>query len=175
MTAKIEIREGRPHDIPMIEALYPQAFPDEDLLPLIGELLQETSGVISLVAMTGQTVAGHVVFTICRISGRPGEVALLGPLAVAPRLQKQGVGTAIVRAGLQLLEKSDVKWIYVLGDPAYYSRFGFQPDGKVAPPYELPAEWRGAWQSLGLHGAKPLIAGKFLVPPPWRKKALWLP
>ena len=121
-----------------------------------------------------EALAGHVIFTTCGIDGGTEKVALLGPLAVAPALQRRGVGTAIVRAGLQAMEKAGASGGYVLGDPAYYGRFGFKPEDGVAPPYPLPDEWRGAWQSLSLSGSAPL-QGNLTVPQPWRHKALWSP
>lgn len=54
--------------------------------------------------------------------------------------------------------------VYVLGDPAYYSRFGFEPDVNVRPPYPLPGEWRGAWQSLSLCDDAPPLHGTLSLP-----------
>ncbi|MHA1189117.1 MAG: GNAT family N-acetyltransferase, partial [Alphaproteobacteria bacterium] len=65
--------------------------------------------------------------------------------------------------------------VYVLGDPAYYRRLGFESEDSVKPPYPLPEEWRGAWQSLGLGAGKPPLRGKLSVPQPWRQRALWAP
>ncbi len=175
MSSGVEIRESLPEDVALIEALYPSAFPDEDLLPLVRELLKEGPAVLSLVAIADEALAGHVVFTTCSVAGSPDEVALLGPLAVAPARQKQGIGSAIVRAGLQQVQSAGASQVYVLGDPAYYSRFGFAPDENVTSPYPLPEEWRGAWQSLSLSGDKSPLQGALSVPEPWRKPALWGP
>ncbi len=171
----IETREILPNDDASIERLYRDAFPDEDLLPLVRELQREGPSVVSLVGIADQALAGHVAFTTCSIAGRTDKVALLGPLAVAPAWQRQGIGSAIVRVGLRRLENADTNQVYVLGDPAYYRRFGFEPDNRVTPPYHLPEEWRGAWQSLNLCGDKPPLDGKLTVPQPWRKPALWAP
>ncbi len=174
MTQAVDIRDSRASDLAAIERLYPEAFPDEDLLPLVRELLQAGPGVLSLVAVADGVLAGHVAFTSCTVAGRADTVALLGPLAVAPDRQRQGIGGALVRAGLERLEAAGTARVYVLGDPTYYSRFGFTPDGLVAPPYLLPEEWRGAWQSLSLgDGQQP--AGALVVPPLWRQPTLWGP
>lgn len=175
MTDRIEIRESQPDDLAAIEKLYPDAFPDEDLLPLVRELLREDAIVLSLVGMADEALVGHVIFTDCSLAGRPDKAALLGPLAVASVRQRQGVGSAIVRAGLQRLEDAGTKHVYVLGDPAYYGRFGFEPEDGVAPPYPLPEEWQGAWQSLSLGADKPSLHGELSVPHPWRQPALWAP
>jgi len=63
----IEIRESRPDDLAAIEALYPDAFPDEDLLPLVKDLLQETPPVLSLVSTIDAVLVGHVIFTWCHV------------------------------------------------------------------------------------------------------------
>ena len=172
---RIEIRGSKPGDLASIEALYPDAFPDEDLLPLVRELLQEAPIALSLAGIIGSSLVGHVIFTICGVAGSSDKVALLGPLAVAPAWQKQGIGSMIVRAGLKRLENAGVTQVYVLGDPAYYGRLGFLPETRVAPPYPLPAEWRGAWQSISLGSAEPPSRGRLSVPPPWLRPALWAP
>lgn len=173
MTKSLEIRESVLDDLPSIEALYPDAFPDEDLLPLVRDLLQEAPIALSLVGMMGSSLVGHVIFTRCGVTGSRGKAALLGPLAVAPASQRQGIGSAMVRVGLQKQESAGVTQVYVLGDPAYYRRLGFLPELRVAPPYPLPAEWRGAWQSMSLGSAEPPRQGKLSVPQPWLQPALW--
>ncbi len=175
MTDTIEIRESVPNDAALIGGLYPEAFPDEDLLPLVRELLSEAPIVLSLVGMADTALVGHAIFTTCGIAGRPDKVVLLGPLAVAPSWQRQGIGSALVRSGLQRVGTAGASQVYVLGDPAYYRRFGFEPDPGVAPPYPLPEEWLGAWQSLSLRGNKSRPRGKLSVPEPWRQEALWAP
>ena len=175
MTDDMEIRESVPDDIAALEELYPGAFPDEDLLPLLRDLLKESRNVLSLVGIADGALAGHVIFTTCGVAGRTDKVVLLGPLAVAPAWQRQGIGGALVRAGLQRVKADEAVRVFVLGDPAYYGRFGFQPDDRVAPPYPLPEAWRGAWQSLGLRGGDPPLSGELSVPRPWRQPALWAP
>ena len=175
MTGQLEIRESQPQDRTAIHALYPAAFPDEDLLPLLSELLDDGSDVLSLVALSDGKLAGHVIFTPCGINTQPGNASLLGPLAVAPDWQRQGVGGALVRAGLQRLEGDGTELVCVLGDPGYYSRFGFAREQAVTPPYPLPAEWDGAWQSLRLKENDAPVSGALEVPGPWQKRALWAP
>lgn len=176
MMDKLEIRESVRDDIAALEQLYPDAFPDEDLLPLVRELLRETHQIVlSLVGTAEKSLVGHVIFTTCSIVGAPDKVAMLGPLAVASARQRRGIGSALVGEGIRHLRNQGTKWVYVLGDPAYYGRFGFVADDSVAPPYPLPKEWRGAWQSLCLGGDNPPLSGKLSVPKPWRQEALWAP
>lgn len=176
MSDTLEIRESTAGDIAPLEALYPEAFPLEDLLPLVRALLGEPAGVLSLVAATAGALAGHVMFNECGIDNHDRKVALLGPLAVAPAMQRRGVGSALVGAGLEQLKAAEFRSVYVLGDPAYYGRFGFVAEGRVKPPYALPDEWAGAWQSLELGGEGALPPqGTLAVPTPWRDRALWAP
>ena len=175
MGETIEIRDSVPGDLASIEALYPDAFPDEDLLPLVRELLRDTPGIVSLVAIIDASLVGHVIFTPCRVEPGADPVALLAPLAVAGAWQRQGIGSAIVEAGLQRMESAGVTRIYVLGDPAYYGRFGFAPETDVAPLYPLPAEWRGAWQSKSLADGEAPLKGRLALPRVWLRPELWAP
>lgn len=161
--------------MPSIERLYPDAFPDEDMLPLVRQLLTLETGILSLIAEKDEEIAGHIVFTICTIQGSSIQAALLAPLAVAPKLQRQGVGTALIREGLTQLESTGVARVYVLGDPAYYRRSGFKTETGVTPPYPLPQQWRDAWQSLNLNSAPPSDHGKLKLPEVWMQPALWGP
>lgn len=175
MADTVEIRESLAADFAAIGKLYPEVFPDEDLLPIVTELLQGPENVLSLVATVGEVLAGHVIFTPCRLEGGPERVALLAPLAVAAARQRQGIGSAIVRAGLHRLGHDGTDLVCVLGDPAYYGRFGFVAEERVLPPYPLAEEWRGAWQSLSLGGERSSPSGALSVPRPWRREALWTP
>ncbi len=162
------IRETEADDLPAILALYPLAFPGEELRPLVTDLLDGGHGVLSLAAVEGRAVIGHVLFTLF-----DGRGALLGPLAVVPERQGRGVGSALVRSGLERLD--GVGTVLVLGDPAYYGRFGFRREARVLPPYALPSVWEGAWQSLGLPGCPPLEPGRCALPAPWMARGLWEP
>lgn len=171
----LEIRESVSGDSDAIELIYPEAFPDEDLLPLVRDLLNDVTVATSLVAVVDSQIAAHIIFTRCGVAGSGINVALLGPLAVAPRWQRQGLGSEIVRVGLRRLEDTDVSFVCVLGDPAYYKRLGFLPESQVLPPYRLPAEWDGAWQSQNVGDKSISCSGKLSVPRQWQEPALWAP
>ena len=175
MLEKLEIRESRRNDSAAIESLYPEAFPEEDLLPFVRSLLNDAVVAISLVGTIDTRIVGNAIFTKCGVLGNSANAALLGPLAVAPAWQRQGIGSAIVRAGLRWLEDSGVHRVFVLGDPAYYGRLGFLTESLIKPPFPLPAEWDGAWQSQNLGETTTPCAGKLSVPPQWRQPALWAP
>ncbi len=175
MAEKLDIRESARDDIAAIESLYPEAFPDEDLLPLVRDLLNDAIVAISLVGTIDTRIVGHAIYTKCGVVDDSVNVALLGPLAVAPARQRRGIGSAIVGAGLRRLEDAGVDRVFVLGDPAYYGRLDFVPECLVEPPFALPAEWDGAWQSRSLGETVTPMAGKLSVPPQWRRSALWVP
>lgn len=88
------LQETTADDLPALLALYPLAFPDEDLRPLLLRRFA-TPGVVSRVAMSGETLLGHLAMTPCN----PAGVVLLGPVAVVPDHQRQGLGRRIILAG----------------------------------------------------------------------------
>ena len=173
MTKQLEMRDSVPADLGAIESMYPQAFPDEDLLPLVRDLLQDTKVTTSIVGVIDSRIVGHVIFTKCGVVGRPTNAALLGPLAVTPTWQGKGIGSELVRTGLQQMESMDVRLVCVLGDPAFYGRLGFAPDTSIRPPYRLPAEYDGAWQSQELGKKTAPYSGELSVPKQWLQPGLW--
>jgi putative acetyltransferase len=125
------IREGTGSDFPALETLYPSAFPDEDLLPVLRALFAGDFELLSLVAEADGAVVGHVLFTLARVGGSDTKVAMLAPLAVSPDRQKQGVGSALVRDAFDRLAADGVT-----------GRFGFSWIGQwmmaAAMPRAMP-------------------------------------
>ena len=171
--SKIKIRAAEPADLGALESLYPLAFPDEDLLPIVRALHSMPNDALSLVAVVDSRIVGHVFFSRCRVADV--KAALLGPLAVSPERQREGFGTALVNAGLDRMKEEGAVAVCVLGDPAYYRRFGVRPDTSIEPPYRLPEEWNEAWRSKCLGDAEAPCTGKLEVPAPWMHETLWLP
>ena len=171
-----DLRETTSDDMSALRTLYPAAFPEEDLVPLVCRLLDDTENVLSLVAISDGVLVGHIAFTRCDVVQGGDRISLLGPLAVAPSAQKQGIGSRLVRGGFERLASMGCHQVQVLGDPDYYRRFGFEQDDDLMPPYNLPAAWRPAWQSvLVTEAAGSRLKGRLSVPPAWREKSLWLP
>ena len=165
MIDNMRIRENIPDDAAALERLYSATFPDEDLLPLVSDLLDEEPSILSLVAIVDGVPVGHACFTGCAIAGTTNRAMLLGPVAVAPAFHGQGIGSALIRDGFTRLRNANVIQVFVLGDPAYYGRFGFMPSTDVLPPYTLPKEWRGAWQFVSLSYPGEQLYGILSVPP----------
>jgi putative acetyltransferase len=94
------------------------------------DLLRERQKLtISLVAEIDDQVCGHIAFSeVSLLPGLPiyGLGLGLGPVAVRPENQRQGIGSALIIQGIKDAEKKGYEFIVVLGDPAYYHRFGFQ-------------------------------------------------
>lgn len=173
MTGRTEIRKSEITDLASLEMLYRSAIPEEDLVRLVQDLMIAPTGVLSLVAIRDDRLVGHAAFTRCAVPGRNSKPMLLGPVAVAPDMQQQGIGSALVREGLRLLTMRGAEQVHVLGDPDFYGRFGFKADKAVSPPFPLPRGWNHAWQSLPLIGDCQPLRGKLKVPRPWHRQALW--
>jgi putative acetyltransferase len=175
MSEEIAIRVSTSDDIADLLRLYRNAFPNEDLVPLVRSLLTDDVSILSLVAERDGKLAGHIIFTDCSVAARPERAVLLGPLAVAAQLQKSGIGSALIREGLRRLKAEGAAQVFVLGDPAYYGRFGFAANRTVVMPHPLPVEWLSAWQSLRLNDLIDELQGNLSVPQPWNQPALWSP
>lgn len=175
MAPEFVIRDAVAGDQTALNALYPRAFPAENLRPLVAALLAAPDHVLSLVAQAGPAVLGHAACTLCGIEGHDHRVAILGPLVVDPDHKARGIGGALIREGLKRMETAGAVRICLLGDPAYYGKFGFAQETAIEPPYPLPAEWRAAWLSKELGGHGKTLTGRMTVPPPWQDPALWGP
>lgn len=95
---------------------------------------------VSIVAINADEVVGHVAFSQVSIEGVGAGFYGLGPLAVHPSYQRGGIGTKLVRAGLLRLQSLSAAGCVVLGDPDYYSRFGFKCDPALRFP-DVPEEY----------------------------------
>ncbi|MAO54557.1 MAG: GNAT family N-acetyltransferase [Rhodospirillaceae bacterium] len=169
----IDIRESLPGDQGAVLALYPRAFPEEELRPTVAALLDETDGVISLVALSGDLVVGHIVFTDCNVEDSDRRIALLGPLCVDPGHQRKGIGQALISEGIARMDARGVAHVCVLGDPNYYGRSGFLPERGISTPCPIPEKWRDAWQSVSKGEGESRPKGRMIVPAPWRNPTLW--
>lgn len=173
MVSAITVGPAKTSDLSGVELLYPLAFPDEDCIPLINALWT-TKGVTMHVAEDETGIIGHIALTECRIDEQTAPVALLGPLAVHPDHQKQGLGKALMEAGLTAARANGIAAVYLLGDPNYYTRHGFSQEDDIIPPYPVPEEWRSAWQSRLLGETAP-APGTLVVPEAWQDPVRWGP
>ena len=120
---------------------------------------------LSLVAVDqAGEVVGHVVCSRGQVGSAP--VLGLGPLSVRPDQQRRGVGSTLVHAVLAAAEALDEPLVALLGDPAYYARFGFEPS--TAYGIEAPTpDWAQYFQVRVLSGYDPELRGGFTYPKPF--------
>lgn len=93
---------------------------------IIAALRAANALTVSLVAELNGRVVGHVAFSPVTISDGSQNWYGLGPVSVAPEYQRQGIGTALIQRGLSILKDLNACGCCLVGDPAYYRRFGFR-------------------------------------------------
>jgi len=134
-----EIRVERSGDIPTIREVNRLAFGRGNEARLVDDLRSGAHVRLSLVAEREGKTIGHVMFSALSIEAKRGsvEALALAPVAVVPELQGQGVGSALIREGLRRCVDAGYDAVIVLGDPDYYSRFGFSSSlaGKLRSRY----------------------------------------
>lgn len=112
---------------------------------------------LSLVASDGDQIVGHIAFSPVSISDGSAGWFGLGPVSVTPPLQHRGIGAQLVQHGIAEMRQAGARGIVLLGDPAYYSRFGFAHDPRLAYPGPPPEYF----QCLLLEGAMPQGAVRY--------------
>lgn len=126
------IRAATGGDVAATDALLRRAFPKPDEAQLVQRLCIDGDMVLTLVADDEETgeLAGMVAFSRMEveIGGKAIASVALAPVAVAARYRRQGVAEALIQAGLAHLGEAGAMLCFVLGDPAYYERFGFAAD-----------------------------------------------
>ncbi|MFN8662328.1 MAG: N-acetyltransferase [Thermomicrobiales bacterium] len=130
------IRPESPADATAIHALTAAAFAgkpySDGTEPYVIDALRADGALaISLVAEEQGEIVGHVAFSLVSIADEPGTWYGLGPVSVAPSRQRQGIGTALIETGLAQVRDLGADGCVLLGDPAYYGRFGFVSDSAL--------------------------------------------
>lgn len=122
------IRTENDRDHLAIYAITAAAFDGTEEAELIDRLRDTADPFISLVAEIDGRVVGHILFTPVSITGPEHTSAGMGlaPMAVAPGLQRRGIGSALVESGLEVCREGGHQLAVVLGHPEYYPRFGFE-------------------------------------------------
>jgi putative acetyltransferase len=122
----IEIREEQHGDLAAIRDVNRRAFGQDQEADIVDALRSGGAALLSLVAVLDGRVVGHIMYSPASIGGKV-EGAALGPMAVLPECQRQGIGSALVSTGNEKIRKDGWPFIIVLGHPEYYPRFGFSP------------------------------------------------
>jgi putative acetyltransferase len=154
----IAIRRERAEDAAEVRHVNERAFAQPAEADLVEKLRQACTDALSLVAVDGGVV-GHILFTpvVVESAGRQVLGMGLAPLAVLPDRQRQGIGSQLVRRGLDILRERGCPFVVVVGHPEYYPRFGFER----ASTRGLASQWEGmrdaAFMALALD--VPAMAG----------------
>jgi putative acetyltransferase len=134
------VRPERAADIEQIRALHSAAFETNGEAELV-DRLRRGAEVIALVADDSGQILGHVLFSPVTLPGH-GDVRIVGlaPIAVIPERQRVGVGSALIRRGLETCRESGIDAVVLIGHPTYYRRFGFQPASRfgLRSEYDVP-------------------------------------
>jgi putative acetyltransferase len=137
------IRSEEQKDWAAVHAVNVSAFETSAEANLVDALREQAQPVVSLVAEDKGAIVGHIMFSPVVLPGHP-ELKIMGlaPMAVAPGHQRKGIGSALVRTGLEQCKQLGFGAVVVLGHPDYYPRFGFSPSTHfcIGCEYEVPEE-----------------------------------
>ncbi|WP_070972342.1 GNAT family N-acetyltransferase [Vibrio sonorensis] len=147
------LRTEAPADILVIDQLVKSAFETEAEAELVMRLRENGNLTLSLVACTDEgEVIGHVMFSPVTLNGEETSWQGLAPLAVKEEYRNKGIGQKLIEEGFASLREFGYPVCVVVGDPAYYGRFGFES----ASAYQLDTKWslpEGIFQVVDLTGA----------------------
>ncbi len=170
-----DIRPEAPADHAAIRDVVRAAFEHDEIVADLVDLIRASPGCVpelSLVALHDAAIVGHVMLSRGELVEEIGvrhDVLILSPLAVAPAAQGQGIGGALVRAGLAGAEDLGASVVVLQGSPRYYPRFGFRDSRTLAITMELP-DWAPpeAGMAYPLSAYDPAIRGRLIEPEPFR-------
>jgi len=135
---QIWIRQAREEDAEAITELTDAAFGTPEEAQIVTKLAIDGDGLASLVAHNDREILGHIQFFRVLVDGE--DIACgLGPVSARPDVQRQGIGSGLIRFGLTLMEGAGRTHCFLLGHKEYYPRFGFSSD--LAAQYDSP--WSG--------------------------------
>ena len=136
----IAVRPETPGDVSAVRRINELAFGQPAEADLVDRLRRACGEALSLVADQGGVV-GHILFTPVVVDGAARRIVGMGlaPMAVLPERQRHGVGSALVRHGLERLRERGCPLVVVVGHPEYYPRFGFEPASR----HGLRSQWEG--------------------------------
>lgn len=145
------IRPESSQDVQQIWDLNRAAFGSQDEADLVNRLRDGNHIDVSLVAVTEEQIVGHICFSQVFIRGQDKRWrgTSLAPMAVLPDRQRQGIGSSLVRDGLEACRQQDLPFVVVLGHADFYPRFGFSAD--AAKPLTCPYGFGEAWMAQPLH------------------------
>ncbi|MGH8286008.1 MAG: GNAT family N-acetyltransferase [Steroidobacteraceae bacterium] len=132
----VEIREELLGDVAAIRDLNKRAFGQDQEGNIVDALRSNGAVLLSLVATLNGRVVGHIMYSPLSVGGEVTGAAL-GPMAVLPEYQRQGIGSRLVEAGNRKLKDTGCPFVIVVGHANYYPRFGF----RAASTHGIKCEW----------------------------------
>lgn len=140
----MRVREEELVDTEAIWNINTDVFETEAEAKLVNVLRDSGCTFISLVAETDNKAVGHILFTPVELSGNKNKLKLIGlaPMAVLQQYQNKGIGSKLVKAGIEICQSKGYDAVVVLGHPDYYPKFGFVPSNTygIKSEYEVPDE-----------------------------------
>jgi len=139
----VQIRPETAADRAAVFGINAAAFPTDAEAKLVDSLRTSADSFVSLVATDNHDVVGHILFTPVTLEPHDDlRLTGLAPMAVSPSRQREGIGTALVNAGLEGCRALGIGAVAVLGHPEYYPRFGFRPASQwgIKCEYDVPEE-----------------------------------
>jgi putative acetyltransferase len=134
-----EVREEEPRDQEGVRKVNLAAFSNGPEAAVVDRLRAACDDYLGFVAVEDGAVVGHILFTPATLDGCDAVGMGLAPMAVLPERQRMGVGSQLVRHGLEHVRRSGRPFVIVLGHPDYYPQFGFE----LASKYRLVSQWEG--------------------------------
>lgn len=137
----VEVRLERPEDAAAVREIHAAAFGRPDEGRVVDALRAGDGSYLGFVAVEDGVVVGHIVFSPATLHcyGALFTVTALGPVAVWPTRQRQGIGSRLMGEGLAACQRLGRDIVVVLGHPAFYSRFGFVTARPLGLMSEYPA------------------------------------
>ena len=162
----VRIRRERREDAREIAGVVEAAFADASVADFTDAIRRSPGYVpeLTFVAEDHGEILGFTMLSRSGSQGRAEPVLILTPMAVRPDRQREGVGTALVRAAVQAADGRGEPLLLVEGMPAYYPRFGFRPAselGLLRPDERIP---EAAWMALPLSAYDPSVRGRVVYP-----------
>ena len=137
----MKIREEKAEDYDAVREINDKAFGQVEEGRIVDKIREACEEIISLVAVEGEKVVGHIFFSPAEINNKGKTIKGMGlaPMAVHPDYQNKGIGSSLVKEGIKRVEETSCPFIIVLGHDKYYPRFGFE----TASMYGIKPQWDG--------------------------------
>ena len=164
------IRDEAAGDASAVRAVNEEAFGSPLEAGIVDALRADCEDRLSLVADEGGAIVGHILFTPVEIGAAEGPIRGYGlaPMAVRTGWQRRGIGSALVAEGTRRLRQSGAPFVFVIGHPDYYPRFGFERASRYGVRCQWPDVSDDAAMLLVLEPSMaPRLAGLARYRPEW--------